>query len=56
MREVITKSGMVLEATFIKQYGLRKLWLCQDRLMLTDLANKEIRSMDVLDFVLMLGD
>lgn len=53
MYNITMKNGLVLYAQFIKSYGIRKLFLCQDRLVLTDLEDNEINSMDIIDFVML---
>ena len=54
-----TKNGLVISADKIKIYRKNGkayekayyLWFAQDRLIVTDDANNELESLDILDFV-----
>lgn len=47
------KNGLVLEAKLIQIYYAhgKKLFFLQERIMLTDLDNNEIDSLDLIEFI-----
>lgn len=54
METIVTQKGLTIIGVLVKLYYEHnvKLFFSQDRLILTDLHNVELRSLDVLDFVL----
>ena len=50
METVFTKNDLSLSAFLIETYPNGKLFFLQDRLLITDLSNNEVDSMDVINF------
>ena len=55
MEKITTLNGLVLEALFIKHYENCKLFFCQDRMVLTNIINMEIVSIDILLWIDKMG-
>lgn len=53
IQNVHCKNGLALEAKLIQIYRVhgKKLFFLQERIMLTDLDNNEIDSIDLIDFI-----
>lgn len=49
--KVTTLSGLEIDMILVKEYERGRLFFAQERLCLTDLDNKEIRSFDIISFV-----
>ena len=51
MEKVFLKGGLSLVAQLIKKYPNGKLFFLQERLLVTNLKNQEIESVDIIDIV-----
>lgn len=51
METILTKNGLKLSAIFIKEYPNGKLFFCQERIVITNLDNNELSSIDIIDIV-----
>lgn len=50
-QEIYTISGKSIMAKFVERYNKGKLFFFEERLVITDLKNKEINTIDILSFV-----
>lgn len=51
METIITKERLAISALLVSEYSRGKLFFAQERLILTNLINEEVRSMDIISFV-----
>lgn len=51
MQIIQTLTGLKISAQLIKDYEKGRLFFAQERLILTDLSNIELNSLDIISFV-----
>lgn len=52
MEIVKTLNGLEVEMQLLKTYHNGKLFFAQERLCLTDMSNKEINSLDIINYLI----
>jgi hypothetical protein len=51
METILTLNGNFIKAKLVQEYDRARLFFSQDRLVITDLMNREVTNLDVIDFV-----